>query len=179
MLRYGLLCLAACGRVDFAPRAAAPDAAAALDADLACPSSYDNTPDGCYLLVATPKDWLGAELACEASGAHLIVIDDVPEHSLLHSMLTDASVVQSWMGYSDRRIEGAFAWVVSGAGVDPSTATCFWGTGGPAADGNSPANDCVIETAVSACPDWSIHDCAELQPYVCEHDNLPADPTRY
>jgi hypothetical protein len=167
--------LGGCGRIGFA--ILSDDDNTGEDATLGCPASYSQTPDGCYRIVATATDWLTAEQSCEADGAHLIVLDDLAEHYLLHSMLMTAGVPSGWLGFTDRRVETVFRWVTVD-GLDPASNGCYWG-GSPASAGNSPTNNCVIQAAMNACPDWTVLDCAVAQPFVCEHDGTPADPTTY
>ncbi len=163
-----LLCVGACGRIGFDP----------VDAALACPASYTQTPDGCYRVVTAPTGWIAAELDCEADRAHLVVLDSLDKHYVLHAMLATAGISASWLGLSDRHVESAFQWVTA-AGLDPSSDRCYWGSSGPNGDGNSATNDCVTQATANSCPDWTVEDCGSLRPFVCEHDGTPADPTRY
>ena len=172
-----VLVLAACGRVDFVPvgDGAAIDAPidAMPDADTACDPPFSVTSGGCYHVVATPARWADAEALCESENAHLIVIADVAEHYVLHTLLGDAGAARGWLGYSDQVTEGALLWVAP-PGVDPTTDSCFLG-----ANPNLATTDCVTQDGPSSCPDWSIQDCATTNPFVCERDNRTIDHASY
>ena len=169
------LALVGCGRINFDPQSlvdAHDSDAPGVDANF-CETPYMMLSGGCYHVIATPQPWLTAEQQCEAEKAHLINVADVPEHFVLHTMLGNAGLATSWVGYTDRRTENAFLWVTPG-GVDPATNTCF--LGGIA---NTAANDCVTQDGTNSCPDWNIVDCASMQPFVCERDTFVADPMTY
>lgn len=174
-ISVGCLALAACGRVGFG---ALPDGGidappdAPLDAYV-CAPPYSVVSGGCYRVNTGTATWLAAEQQCEAEGAHLIIVNDIPEHFVLHTMLGDASAVASWVGYTDRVTEGSFQWVAPG-GLDPAISTCFLG-GIP----NPAGADCVTQDGPNNCPDWNIIDCMAARPYVCEHDASLAVPGTY
>ncbi len=165
------LVTAACGRVGFDT---IPDGAPdlALDAYV-CAMPYSVMSGGCYRVSTARATWLAAEQQCESEGAHLIVVNDIPEHFVLHTMLGNVGAAVAWVGYTDRVTEGQFQWVAPG-GLDPSINNCF--LGGVA---NSPAADCVTQAGPNGCPDWNIIDCATTLPYVCEHDASLAVPGTY
>ena len=172
-----MLVFAGCGRIDFAPLddARGYDAGesdASVDAPF-CASPYMMVSGSCYRVDPTPQPWLTAEQQCEAENAHLINVADIAEHFVLHTMLGDAGLTLSWVGYTDRRSENAFLWVTPG-GVDPAINTCFLG-----GISNTAANDCVTQTGTNGCPDWNIVDCATAVPFVCERDAFAADPMTY
>jgi hypothetical protein len=131
-----------------------------------CVAPYQLVMGGCYRVSTSFVSWPTAETACEADGAHLATIDNVPEHSVLHTLGTGAAVTEVWIGYTDHVTEGTFRWVSVG-GLDPSTDKCFFGTAGPV---NSAEDDCVVQESANACGDWFVRDCSLTRPYICERD---------
>jgi hypothetical protein len=174
-----LVVLAGCGRLSFDPLGLSDGSVGdttTVDGDFTtCSAPFSLFEGECIHPVATPTDWLSAERACEAERSHLFVAKDVPTHFVVHDALTAASIVEAWIGFSDRVTEGTFAWVGAG-GVNPATDMCFFGSGGPV-NGNN--QDCVSQTAANACPDWTVRDCLLAQPYICERDGHVPDPTAY
>lgn len=141
---------------------AGPDGAPGLaDANTSCPTGYlANVNGSCYRFVTAAATWMLAEADCEddASGAHLIVVDDATENAMLPPF--------HWIGYSEIVTAGVFLWV----------------NGSTAAYAGFAASDPVIGGAqcVVTRPDgWHDVNCGGLKSYVCEFDGIPADPTTY
>ena len=157
--------------------ASIPTDAAAADAAVPaeCPDSYVLIDGSRYRPHLLPGSWLSAEQDCEddAVGAHLMVVDTVDEHFLLHALTV--GVPDVWIGYTDRREEGAFRWVAPG-GLNPFDQTCFWD---PAGLVNDLSADCVVQLTDNACGDWFVVGCGGLHAYVCECDDRPADHEAY
>lgn len=105
-----------------------------------------------------PAAWAQAKAACEAIGAHLLVIGDLDENQEMTQALSGAH----WIGYSDSVQEGLFTWSTGAA-----SAFSNW------AGGTVPVNeelDCAILGDNGA---WRNVACDELHPYACECDPLP------
>jgi hypothetical protein len=140
-----------------APAIDAADAATVPDA-VECPPGYTSNAFGtCYRLVATPRTWQAAEVECEATGGHLVVVDDATENAVLPTS------IEHWIGFSETVTAGAFLWV-TGAGVSSFTG---WAPTQPAPGGGACA---------TTRPDgWHDDTCSELKRYLCEADGRPAD----
>jgi len=151
--------------------AAPPDAAVPVE----CPAEYEAIDGSRYRFVQQTATWLEAELDCEddARGAHLIIVDDVDEHYVLHDLTQ--GIPDAWIGYTDRVREGQFAWLAPG-GLDPGKSACYWGPGGVI---NGERTDCVVQGSINACGDWFVYDCETQHGYVCECDDQPADRAAY
>jgi hypothetical protein len=102
--------------------------------------------------------WAAAKAACEAMGAHLLVIGDQGENDEMDQSLTGAF----WIGYTDAVQDGAFVWV-NGA---PSTFHRFSGGTVPL----DAADDCAVLQDGGA---WDDSECDSAKPYACECDPLP------
>jgi len=147
--------------------AAAPDGPAP-DTPPACPPGYARSPTtgGWYRAGAAPAMWLEAEAACEADGAgtHLIVLggaEDVAAYQL-------SAADHIWIGASDRRIEGTWRWV-TGAAETPLPVYL-----------NPDPEDCgVLDRTLPTGPGRRSALCDRVWDYVCECDEIPADPTSY
>jgi hypothetical protein len=175
---------AGCGRLGFDERAVAgvdaPGADSATDAIsvctvAACPAGYMITDGGCYRLALTPRDWLAAELDCEADGGHLVVEDTVNEHYTLHDLA--AGIPQIWIGWTDRRgPDNVFRWVAPVQGELQQGGNCVFPANEPdPGDGDH----CVAQDGLNSCGDYNDLACTLALPYVCECDGNRADPTAY
>jgi hypothetical protein len=151
--------------------AAPPDAAVPVE----CPDDYDEIDGSRYRFVPRAAAWLDAERDCEddALGAHLIVVDDVDEHYVLHSL--SGRMPDSWIGYTDRVDEGQLLWLGPG-GLRPDDSECFWGLAGV---DNGASRDCVAQDSFNTCGDWFVRSCDDLRAYVCECDDHPANRDAY
>lgn len=168
----------ACGRIWFSSTGVGADADStgladgstvdapmyALDAG-ECPPGYTARGTSCYRLVTAPASWLVAEKACEADavGAHLVVIDDGVEATLID----DNFAGDVWVGTSDRVDEGAYLVVTGGPApwVD-------WDGGDP--DGDD--EDCWFLDSTTEIAD---RQCVEPNRYLCEFDGVAAQPSTY
>jgi|JI10StandDraft_1071094.scaffolds.fasta_scaffold09123_4 hypothetical protein len=164
--------LVGCGRIAYDPVTdAGDDAIDAIDALPACVAPYAVVGGSCYRMVDVPASWDAAEAACEADGAHLVIIDSVAEHDVVHGLLGAAGVTGGWVGASDRVAEDAWRWVGAG-GVDLLADQCYFGPSGPA---NSAVLDCVASFATNFCGDYTLFLCSDSHPYVCERDGVAID----
>jgi hypothetical protein len=102
--------------------------------------------------------WAQARDACQALGAHLLVIGDTAENVEIDLQLNTAH----WIGYTDAVQEGTFRWVNNAPSMYSN-----W-PGGTVPTNNS--SDCVVAQDGGT---WGDVDCDELRPYVCECDPLP------
>ena len=147
-----LLCLTGCGRIGF-------------DRELECPSSYVMLDTGCYRFVAQvdERDWLGAELDCEAEGGHLAVVDDEADRAAIFAAVPN-TITDFWIGASARVTPGAFIAVTS------RPFYIVWNAGEPNATG-----DC-LEFELAAMGDSN---CANVNDYLCEIDGVDVDPATF
>jgi Lectin C-type domain len=184
-----MFALIGCGRYGFDPQEVAtktnPDATSgsppdtkldapgidgAIDAALpACAASYNLVAGTSkYRLGAASDSWLNAETACEADGVgmHLTVIANFVEQQKIENFL--GAALAGWVGASDRKTDNVFLHVIGGG--EPYLP---WGAGYPSFVGPG----CVILDPVART--YLDGDCTQSLPYVCECDQIPADPTSY
>jgi hypothetical protein len=102
--------------------------------------------------------WAAAKAACEAIGAHLLVIGDLAENGEMDGQLAGAH----WLGYTDAATESTFVWV-NGA------PTVFKGWPG----GTVPLDDTLDCAVLQDGGAWADLDCATTNPYACECDPAP------
>jgi hypothetical protein len=132
-----------------------PDAAAG---PLVCPTGYGPViPGSCHRSVLLPAPWLEAEVVCAMDGAHLVVPNSVAESAAIKR--------PTWVGVSDRRVEGAFLTVT---GRIPSF--IYWAPSEPSTE------DCVFGSGASL---WIVRPCDAALPYFCEYDGVKSDPSAY
>lgn len=101
--------------------------------------------------------WTDAKAACDAMGAHLLVISDVGENTEMDQSINGAH----WIGYTDAVQDGAFVW------VNGATSTYQRFNNGVPLDDNA---DCVVLQDGGA---WDDIACSDPRPYACECDPLP------
>jgi Lectin C-type domain len=101
--------------------------------------------------------WDAAKAACEAMGAHLLVIGDLAENEEMDQSLTGPH----WTGYTDAEADGQFVWVNG----SPATFQRFIG-GVP----QNATEDCVVLQDTGS---WDDNGCTATFPYACECDPLP------
>jgi hypothetical protein len=134
---------------------------------LQCPASYVmlGTQSSRYLAIDNSVVWLTAEQMCEADGAHLVIIDDATEQSLVFQTLPAQNI---WLGVTDRVAIGSFRKVTGGA------ATFLpWDGGEP----DVAAAECVYMDSLTS--RFADQDCASGRRAVCECDGAAADATSY
>ncbi len=102
--------------------------------------------------------FVAAKAACEAMGAHLLVIGDADENTEMDQMLPLAH----WLGYTDLASEGTFRWV----NTAPSPYVNWVG-------GTVPQEDDIDCAVLQDGGLWSNVDCATTNPYACECDPAP------
>lgn len=111
-----------------------------------------------YFAHPAAATWQAAETDCESIGAHLAVIGDLAENTVLDM----AFFGPYWIGYTDAVTDGQFRWVDG----SPSTFQRFVGGGAPSND----AEDCVALLDGGA---WDDRPCDSALPYACECAPLP------
>lgn len=146
--------VAGCGRIGF-------DAREALE----CPDSYAELSTGCYRFAAqvNERDWLGAELACEAEGGHLAVVDDEEDRAAIFGAVP-SSVTDFWIGATARVTPGAFV------AVTRRPFFIVWNDTEPNMTG------ACLEFELAGMGDSN---CANVNDYLCEIDGIAVDPTTY
>lgn len=173
-----VLPLVGCGRLAFDPRDRGNDAAiddavdSSVDSVVAIECTlpgYSQIGNSCYRLAflgdALEVLWPAAEAACEADaeGAHLAIVDNAAEATMLGGML--GTVADAWVGTSDRKTEGTYLEVTG----EPAS---FLGWGAAEPDG---AGDCgkIREDGLAD------GDCALVDDYICEFDGRIVDPNAF
>jgi len=127
-----------------------------------------------YYHAVTPTTWTAAEADCESRGAHLVVPGSASETQTLAMAL--GAGPQVWLGYNDRRTEGAYQWVTDeDTGGFPAASGAPWATGEPDA---LDTTDCVVYFSTTPVG-WHDRDCAAPHEYLCECDGYPANPMHY
>jgi hypothetical protein len=119
--------------------------------------------------------WLDAVEGCAAQTpghSHLVVIDSEAERMEVGAKFPGDA---TWLGLSDLRGEGIFAWVTDEQVTVPPNMQPPWGIGLP--DGANPDADCVRLTTSDFYDDINC-DMSQL-PYLCECDDHASDPERY
>jgi hypothetical protein len=124
-----------------------------------CPAGYtfESATGSCYRASNAPLPWLVAEAACEAEGAHLVVISDVTEAAIAdryRSSPTDFA----WIGVSDLVAEGAYRDVLN----VPATYVLF-----PVGEPEGEPEDCLLLRDNLDLGDGT---CATADDYICEYD---------
>jgi len=165
-----LVVTAGCGRIAFRdmPDAAGDVAANAIDADEAiapCAASYTATyGQSRYRLVPAAETWDSAEHACEVDGRgmHLVLLDDSPERGAIENLAMGTVI---WVGLTDRLTDGTFLNVT---GTMPLFTP--WQNNDPSRVGPG-----CVQFDPSA---RTYHDvaCTTTLAYVCECDEIPANP---
>lgn len=98
-------------------------------------------------------DYDGAIDACTADGAHLVVVDDMPENLFVGAFAAE----ETFIGLDDLITEGTFRW------INGSTAT-FRGFGGSEPNDNG-VEDCTYSRADGS---WNDTPCSDSKHAVCE-----------
>ena len=124
-----------------------------------CVAASDGLHD--FQFCAEVLSWSDAAVACAATGAHLVDVEDAAENTWLWAQAEAIEpLVPWWMGLNDVGIEGVYAW--DGGATSPYTS---WRAGEPNDFGGN--EDCARWVAGGGGV-WADADCALTQPYVCE-----------
>jgi hypothetical protein len=121
-------------------------------------SSFEASGRRVFRSTANAK-WVDAKAACEAIGAHLLVIGDLSENAEMDAQLAGAF----WLGYTDRAQEGTFRW-------DNGAMSTYknWGNGGGVPQEDD--EDCAVLQDGGL---WETVECGDSNPYACECDPAP------
>ena len=107
------------------------------------------------------KSWPDAVADCAAIGAYLAVPGDDDENAYVDNRFA----LDSWIGASDRAVEGTFAWV-----NDAPVGYTRWGTAQPS---GLLDEDCVaIALVTPSSASWDDASCTTLRQFACECDPL-------
>ncbi|XP_069842058.1 C-type lectin domain family 10 member A-like [Dendropsophus ebraccatus] len=121
-----------------------------------CSAGWQFFDPSCYLLSAQTKNWQESLHWCRKQGAHLVVIDRQEEQEFLQKMVKTSS----WIGLSDRDVEGQWQWV---DGTPYNSTPKFWFQKQPDNLGNE---DCAVLLPGSM---WNDDKCRKLYSSVCEY----------
>ncbi len=137
-----------------------------------CDGQWDNDPKcpQCILEPLPPpalgkaafcfgaRTWPEAEADCVAQKGHLIAIHDLKTHDFLKDEAFAIADDDWWIGLSDTKTEGTFAWT-NASKLDFEK----WAGGEP---NNAGDEDCA-HLAPWAGGDWNDMFCAQVRPYIC------------
>ncbi|KAG8535797.1 hypothetical protein GDO81_027758 [Engystomops pustulosus] len=110
----------------------------------------------CYLLSAQTRNWQQSLHWCREQGAHLVVINNQEEQDFLKRTVE----MPSWIGLSDRDMEGQWKWV---DGTPYDLTPKLWFQKQPDNLGNE---DCAVLLPGSM---WNDDKCRKLYSSVCEY----------
>lgn len=161
------LLLVSCGRVGFddvnVGSDGPPGDATSDGTPLSCPAMYLSVPNQTSkyrVVLSSGREWLTAEQACEADGAHLWIPDSSNEKS---DVLALAPGENLWTGITDRIALGQFVRVTGGAQT-----YLPWEPTEPDID---TLQRCIqIDSQLGLFGD---HECVDLREYICECDGAP------
>jgi hypothetical protein len=117
----------------------------------------------CYARHERPLPWAEAQAACRVTGAHLAAYGSAAEMTAVTERLLRATSASYWIGFSDRRARGEYAWVTQ----EPFTNLRGW------AALHAPAGNCV---AASASARWLPAPCSIAFGFVCEDPGWTVRP---
>jgi len=150
--------------------AGSPDAAAGspdAGSSFLCAATYTFTLGTSKYRLNGTDTWLSSELDCASDGAgmHLAVIDDAAE---LTGLIALAGANATWVGVSDRVVEGTWRSVTGG-----NAAVLPWSSGAPTAGGP----DCVEWNPTTN--QFTDVACNASRYRICECDGIAVDPSSY
>ena len=146
-----------------------------------CPASYDRilqTTASRYRLVLSGKNWAGARATCAQDKpglTHLLVLSNENEWRAFITDPPSYLANETWIGFSDRVVEGTFRWVTNEvtpyASVGQQTP---WEADQPETGTSAPTDDCVAMRALAGL----LHDdgCSSTHNYICECDGIIDNP---
>lgn len=130
-----------------------------------CPAAYTLAHGTSRYRLGAAASWYDAQLACEADGAHLVVVDDAAENAFVHGLQPTGDL---WLGLSDHQAENTFRWV-TGAAVTGGYQN--WQTSPPQPNNAAGVEDCAIKNTAGV---WNDVPCDFVRAYVCECDGVAA-----
>ncbi|XP_053328815.1 C-type lectin domain family 4 member E-like [Spea bombifrons] len=131
------------------------ESGAASKTCLYCPPGWQLYEKSCYLLSPHALSWQESLQWCQRQGGHLAVIKSEDKQYFMQGFVKRTS----WIGLSDRDIEGDWRWV---DGTPYDTTLRFWMLNQPNNMGNE---DCVTVTPGSG---WNDEKCFRFYSSVCE-----------
>ncbi|XP_056395792.1 C-type lectin domain family 10 member A-like [Hyla sarda] len=131
-----------------------------------CSAGWHFFQMSCYLLSSQTRNWQESLHWCRKQGAHLVVIGSQAEQEFLQKVVK----MSSWIGLSDRDMEGKWQWV---DGTPYNATPKFWFQKQPDNLGNE---DCAVLFRGSM---WTDEKCRKLYSSVCQYSagelRLPVD----
>ncbi|KAM5146530.1 uncharacterized protein ACMZJ9_013719 [Mantella aurantiaca] len=124
-----------------------------------CRSDWHFFGTSCYLLSPSATSWQECAQWCRTQGAHLTVVNDLEEQYFLQGLVKETS----WIGLSDRDIEGEWQWVDGTPYVKSAKSSNLWTQNQPDNLGNE---DCAV---VSPGSGWNDEKCIKSYLGICEH----------
>ncbi|XP_077946969.1 CD209 antigen-like protein A isoform X2 [Gasterosteus aculeatus] len=118
-----------------------------------CPEGWTMFRGSCYLLSTRDGSWENGRKDCTDQRADLVIIDSLEEQKFLSNIITR----HSWIGLSDKDIEGTWKWIDG----TPLTAPYWYRKGNVVEPNNGGGN-----------PQWGEEDCAEIQPDQNPQNNM-------
>ncbi|XP_062420864.1 C-type lectin domain family 4 member M-like [Pungitius pungitius] len=127
-----------------------------------CPEGWRMFSGSCYLLSTRADSWTNARTDCTDQRADLVIIDSLEEQKFLSLMTTQFS----WIGLSDKDIEGTWKW------VDGTLLTETYWSIQPDNGGGDPRwgeEDCAhLKPGHNAQSNWNDLSCDAALRWICE-----------
>jgi hypothetical protein len=150
---------------DAAPPVVLPDAEPVIQPCLEGDIQVTNPDDGtCYMLLNGGLPHIGAQAACIALGANLVVIETAEEQAIVATLAVQfpTGLPDVWIGATDVLVEGTFVWVNLTPVVYDN-----WRDGEPN-NGGDGGEDCAVIEGDTAANEWDDRSCLTLHPAICE-----------
>ena len=125
------------------------------DAALPCPPGWIEAGARCYLVAADALTWADAQVACQAQGGDLVVLEDADENLQVSALAAARSTW--WIGATDAAAEGTWRWI-DGREADFDAWALFQ-------PDNFFNEDCALQSSSGS---WNDAGCEEALAYVCE-----------
>eukprot|EP00117_Sycon_ciliatum_P008894 scpid15029/ scgid11407/ Macrophage mannose receptor 1; C-type lectin domain family 13 member D; C-type lectin domain family 13 member D-like; Macrophage mannose receptor 1-like protein 1 len=141
-----------------------------------CQAPWTSSGTSCYLVVNSKQSsltWSEARQTCVSNyGAELVSINSPTEQQNVYGLLQQSGEAgQVWIGISDRKMEGIFAWSDGSGNLSTSTsAYSHWLVGEP---NNANNEDCGVMTQQGF---WNDVLCSTTHGYVCERTLISTVP---
>jgi lectin-like protein len=132
-----------------------------------------------YRVVTTRVQFKAAELSCEASQGHLVILDSDTEATLVVAATASAAIVGGWIGFSDLRNDDMW---IDVAGRASSYMAARWAVNEPSMGGGNENCASLIGVASLKASNCGNSDggMGDIRGYVCEcGDGVQGNPRNF